>query len=79
VLDGAEEWIVKVRRILQTDVPDVGWTHDDGSEYGPTIDMRAGNVKVSTTFEEDSFNQSAFMIDDYLRRRVFDIEVEDFQ
>jgi hypothetical protein len=36
-------------------------------------------VKVSTTFEEDSFNQSAFMIDDYLRRRVFDIEVEDFQ
>ena len=54
MLDGAEEWIVKVRRILQTDVPDVGWTHDDGSEYGPTIDAE-GIGSFQAKFGPDTF------------------------
>jgi hypothetical protein len=76
--DAKAACVFKVRRILKTDTPDVGWTRDDGGDKGPTIDLRNGLVKVSKTFEEDTFNRSAFEIGEYLRRRVFNIEVEGF-
>jgi hypothetical protein len=72
--DGAEARVFNVRKILKIDIPDVGWTHDDGGEVGPTIDMRDGSIQV----EPNSFNSSAFEIDEYLKRAVFNIEVEGF-
>ena len=72
--DGTEACVFKIRKILKTAIADVGWTRDNGGEVGPTIDLRDGSIKV----EGDSFNQSAFEIDEYLRRPVFNIEVAGF-
>ena len=75
LLDGAAACVFKVRKILKTDTPDVGWTRDDRGDVGPTIDLRDGLVKVDL---ESTFNESAFAINEYLKRRVFNIEVDGF-
>jgi hypothetical protein len=73
--DGATACLFKVRRILKTDIPDVGWTRDD-NDKGPTIDLRAGSIRVTETFAGDARNDSAIEIGEYFKTRVFDIEVD---
>jgi hypothetical protein len=76
--DGSVGVVLRVLRVLETDVPDVGWTHDAHKLSGPTIDLRDGGVKVSAAIVADTYNESAFEIDTYLRRTVYNFEVEDF-
>lgn len=76
--DGTAACLFKVRRILKTDTPDVGWTRDDQADKGPTIDLRAGSIKVSKTYAGDARNESAVEIGEYFKTRVFDIEVDGF-
>lgn len=72
--------VYRVLRIFETDVADVGWTYDyfDRDVKGPTIDLRNGLVKVSQVGTEDVYNRTALEMGKYLKRRVFNIEVEDF-
>ena len=76
--DGTAACLYKVRRILKTDIPDVGWTRDDDDDKGPIIDLRAGSVKVSDTFAGDVRNDSAVELGEYFKTRVFNIEVDGF-
>ncbi|MDP1546043.1 MAG: polymorphic toxin-type HINT domain-containing protein, partial [Anaerolineales bacterium] len=73
-------YVFRVRKVLSTEIPDVGWTYDSDmhGEVGPTIDLRDGTVKVSKTFEGDTYNSFAKELGQHLKRQVFNIEVEDF-
>ena len=73
-VDGRENVVICVRRLFQTDVEDVGYTHDDGRDKGPTIDLRNAAVQV-TLSGEDTYNDFAFRHRLPLRRRVYNIEV----
>ena len=73
--DGTAACVFKVRRIFKTETPDVGWTGDDVTNEGPTIDLRGGQFQVS---EEDTLNEYALDVQEYLKRQVFNIEVDGF-
>jgi hypothetical protein len=77
--DGRAACVYKVRKIFNTDIPGVGWTSDDAYSEGPSVDLRADSIKVSKMWEEDEFNAEAFDFpDNFLKRRVFNIEVDGF-
>ena len=78
LVDGSDACIFNIRKILETDLADVGWTHDDNSEIGPTIDLSGDSVKVSVALEGDTFNAAAFEIDALLTRTAYGLQVEDF-
>ena len=65
-------------KIFETGTPDVGWTYDYTNRdfQGPTIDLRDGKVNVTQAYVEDTYNDA--MDGEFLRRQVFNIEVEDF-
>jgi hypothetical protein len=76
--DGQEAFVVRVAKVLQTEIPEVGWTHDDdGSFEGPTIDMRGAGVRVSAAYTEDEVNHSALEIGKPYLATVYNFEVED--
>ncbi|GAB6141491.1 hypothetical protein JCM14076_22200 [Methylosoma difficile] len=79
-----EAWVFRVSQIFATDTPDVGWSggrrntdNVDMQDYGPTVDLRNGEVKV-TQPDEDTINRSAAEMNEDLKRRVYNFEVEDF-
>jgi len=80
IAGGDPAFVYKIRKILNTETPHVGWTSDDPGSPGPLIDLRDGKINVSKTFSDDEIlNPEAFDIEDnYFRRKVFSIEVEDF-
>ena len=57
-------------------VKDVGWTYNDNTFLGPTIDLRNGRVQVCKFSAEDNCDQSALEAHERLARRVFNIEVD---
>ena len=76
--DDSSGAVVSVRRIFQTDLPQVGWTHYDGRDIGPTIDLRNGQVSVSAFLTGDAYVESALEIKAWLTSDVHDLEVEEF-
>jgi hypothetical protein len=76
--DGTAACVFKVRRIFKTETPDVGWTGDDHTNEGPTIDLRGGKVQVSEPFAGDTANEFALEAQEYLKRQVFNIDVDGF-
>lgn len=75
-VDGRENVVVSVRRLFKTEVEDVGYTHDEGRDKGPSIDLRNAAVRV-TASGEDTYNDFAFRHHLPLLRRVYNIEVAD--
>jgi len=80
IADGGPAIVYKVRKILNTETRNVGWTSDDPSSPGPLIDLRDDKISVSKTLStEEIYNPEAFDVEDnYFRSKVFNIEVEDF-
>lgn len=77
--DGEPAVLYKIRKILNTETPNVGWTSDDAESKGPLIDLREGKVDI-TPFDDEVFNAEAFDIpNNYFCGLVYDIKVEDFQ
>jgi hypothetical protein len=75
-LDGDKDnCVYKVRKILKTGTPGVGWTYDSMEDVGPFIDLRDGHVNVGRSLELDIADGPA---NEYLTCRVYDIEVEEF-
>jgi hypothetical protein len=75
--DGSPGLVLTVRQILMTDVPQVGWTHDDGIDLGPTIDLRDHSILISEFFKGDTYNESAFELNMRFKADVYNFEVED--
>jgi Pretoxin HINT domain len=73
-VDGRENVVVSVRYLFRTEMEDVGYTHDEGRDKGPTIDLRNAAVRVSSS-GEDVYNDFAFRHHARLHRRVFNIAV----
>jgi len=76
--DGSLGIVLSVRRILQTDVPQVGWTHDDGMDVGPTIDLRGSSILISEFFKGDTYDESASELNKRFKIDVYNFEVEEF-
>jgi len=77
LVDGSLAMVYEVRRILKSDVPNVGFTHDDVTFEGLTIDLQNMRVNVQDGAEDEVW-KSALSRNEYLRRDVYRIGVEDF-
>jgi hypothetical protein len=76
--DGSSGAVVSVRRIYQTNLPHVGWTHYNGRDIGPTVDLRNAQVSVSEFLIGDTYIESAFEINAWLTSDVYNFDVEEF-
>jgi hypothetical protein len=66
--------VYKVRRILATGNPDIGWTYDSMQEY-VAIDLRDGAVRVTEETADLPPNDGS-AAETYLTRTVYDIDVD---
>ena len=78
--DGSYAVVLRALRILVTEESGIGWTYDNHDDFGPKIDLRNDAVVVST---EDVPNDYIFSFahsspDAYIKRRVYNFEVEGF-
>lgn len=76
-------YVYRVIQVLATETPDIGWAggrrNTDGldMEEGPTVDLRSGGIKVSQP-DEDAVNHEALSMEQDLKRRVYGLEVGEF-
>jgi hypothetical protein len=72
--------LLRSLKVFEADRADWGWAEDLSSRSrlyaGPMIDLRDGGVKVSEYYKEDVTTSD--LTGRYLRRQVFNLEVEDF-
>lgn len=74
--DGSVAWGYSANRILETDLPGVGWSHyNDGNFCGPTIDMRDNRVVVAGSPLDPTPDIAG---ENPLDGRVYNFEVEEF-
>jgi hypothetical protein len=76
VQDDGFAQVIRIRRIFNTDAPDIGWTCVvDGSE-GPNIDLSNNDVRVGQP-SDYVYNEEAISIEDnYFKRTVFQLALE---
>jgi hypothetical protein len=75
--DGSSAVVLRALRILVTEENGVGWTADRHEDFGPTIDLCNDSIVVSTE-DVDLGEFASYSQDPYIKRRVYNFEVEDF-
>ena len=80
MLNGELAYVLKIRQVFETDIPDVGWACDDGGSRGPTVDLRNQSVEVSKAYDGYTTNEYVLgnNFNEFIKSTVYNIEVEGF-
>ncbi len=80
--DGSSAVVLQARRVLRSATSDIGWTPDMDEDFSRKIDLRAGRVVVGEYVRDNKELEADLEIyssdDPYLRRTVYNFEVEEF-